>query len=282
MRASSLVLFLAACSGDVTATDPAVEAPRDAATKARSGVSTGILYHGGPIMLGGQDVYLVWYGGWTGDPATGILEDLVQAIGGSRYYNINTTYFDRAGHHVTNAVYYGGSVTDAYSHGKTLSDTDVLDVVDGAIAAGKLPDDPDAVYFVLASADVNESSGFCTQYCAWHWNDAADRKIGFVGDADRCPSACEAQTASSPNGDPGADAMASSLSHELEEAATDPLGNAWYDRRGEENADKCAWTYGTTYRAANGSFANMHLGSRDYLIQQNWLNVGAGKCVLSY
>ena len=47
--------------------------------------------------------------------------------------------------------------------------------------------------------------------------------------------------------------MASIIAHELEEAATDPDLNAWYDSRGDENADKCAWTFGTTYTAANGA-----------------------------
>ena len=47
--------------------------------------------------------------------------------------------------------------------------------------------------------------------------------------------------------------MASILAHELEESVTDPDLNAWYDSRGGENADKCAWTFGTTYTAANGA-----------------------------
>ena len=76
--------------------------------------------------------------------------------------------------------------------------------------------------------------------------------------------------------------MASIIAHELEEATTDPDLNAWYDRRGYENADKCAWTFGTTYTAANGAMANMKLGARDYLIQQNWVNAGGGYCALSY
>jgi hypothetical protein len=50
----------------------------------------------------------------------------------------------------------------------------------------------------------------------------------------------------------GADAMAS-ITHELEEAATDPQLNAWYDRRGYENADKCAWTFRFALQLANGS-----------------------------
>src|SRR5262249_17734567 len=48
----------------------------------------------------------------------------------------------------------------------------------------------------------------------------------------------------------------------------------------EENADKCAWTFGTEYHTANGARANMRLGTRDYLIQQNWVNAGAGYCSL--
>jgi len=64
--------------------------------------------------------------------------------------------------------------------------------------------------------------------------------------------------------------MASIIAHEMEEALTDPDLNAWYDSGGAENADKCAWTFGSAqYQVANGSWANVHLGSRDYLIQRN-------------
>jgi hypothetical protein len=73
--------------------------------------------------------------------------------------------------------------------------------------------------------------------------------------------------------------MASVMVHELEEAATDPIGNGWYTPvagQREENADKCAWTFGTTYAAANGATANIALGGHDYLIQQNWVNAASG------
>ena len=80
----------------------------------------------------------------------------------------------------------------------------------------------------------------------------------------------------------GADGMASIIAHELEEATTDPDLSAWYDRRGQKNADKCAWTFGTTYTTGNGAAANMRLGTRDYLIQRNWVNAAGGYCALSY
>ena len=57
---------------------------------------------------------------------------------------------------------------------------------------------------------------------------ARDIKYAFVGNPDRCPVACAAQT-TGPNGNAGADGMASIIAHELEEAVTDPDLNAWYD-----------------------------------------------------
>lgn len=254
-----------------------------AANKARVRGS-GISYHGGPLLTAGPNVYYIWYGNWSGNTATTILTDFINSEGGSPYFNINTTYYNGSGTHVTNAINYKGSTTDSYSQGTTLSDAGVEAVVANAISSGKLPKDTGAVYFVLTSQDVNESSGFCTQYCGWHTNGSiggSDIKYSFVGNPARCPSACEAQT-NSPNGNAGADGMASIVAHELEEATTDPDLNAWYDSRGEENADKCAWTFGTEYTASNGSKYNVTLGSRQYLIQQNWVNSGSGYCAMSY
>jgi hypothetical protein len=63
---------------------------------------------------------------------------------------------------------------------------------------------------------------------------------------------------------------------------TDPGLDAWFDANGAENADKCAWTFGSTYTAPNGAMANMHLGSRDYLVQQNWSAGNNQHCALAF
>ena len=250
---------------------------------ARGATGNGINYHGGPVLLGTTNVYYIWYGTWTIND-TLILTDFATSIGGSPYFNINTTYYNGAGTHVANAVHYAGSTTDNYSQGSTnLTDGAIQTVVSSAISSGSLPKDTNALYFVLTSADVTKN-GFCSQYCGWHTRATiagADIKYSFVGDPTQCPLSCEEQTVG-PNGSSGADGMASIIAHELEETVTDPDLNAWYDRRGQENADKCAWTFGSTYTAANGSQANMKLGSRDYLIQQNWVNSSKPACALSY
>ena len=244
----------------------------------------GITYHGGPVMLGTTNVYYIWYGNWSGNSATTILADLARSIGGSPYFNINTTYYNGSNTHVSNSVFYSSSTNDNYSHGTSLSDSAIQAVVTSALTSGRLPYDTRGVYFVLTSADVTASSGFCTQYCGWHTHgtiNGTDIKYSFVGNPDRCPSACEAQS-TGPNGNAGADGMASIIAHELEETVTDPDLNAWYDSRGAENADKCAWTFGTTYTAPNGALANMALGTRNYLIQRNWVNASGGFCAKNY
>ena len=244
----------------------------------------GISYHGGKLILGTTNVYYIWYGNWSGNSATMVLTDFARGIGGSSYYNINTTYYDGSNNHVANSVHFAGDTTDNYSRGTSLSDAAIQGVVSDAISTGRVPKDTNAVYFVLTSSDVTASSGFCTQYCGWHTHGTiggADIKYSFVGNPDRCPSACEAQT-TGPSGNAGADGMASIIAHELEEAVTDPDLNAWYDTRGYENADKCAWTFGQTTTAPNGSKYNLLLGSRYFLIQQNWVNANGGYCALGY
>jgi hypothetical protein len=242
-----------------------------------------ITYHGGPVIPT-PTIYLVWYGNWNqangSDTPAGqqIVRDFVRSIGGSPHFLINASY---------NGVSGGATVpltqsetTDAYSRGARLADADVQKVVVSAISGAKLPYDPDGVYFVLTSSDVAERSGFCTRYCGWH-TAATPKTVGrirysFVGNANRCLSGCAAQTVG-PNGNAGVDGMISVIAHELEEATTDPDLNAWYDSSGAENADKCAWTFGhSQYQVANGAYANMHLGTRDYLIQRNLYHALSG------
>lgn len=262
-----------------TGTDLGSNEASNGVGKQKTGAN-GIIYHGGPVILGTTNVYFIWYGNWSGNSATTILPDFVSNIGGSPYFNINTTYDNGSAQSVSNSVMLVRQQNDSYSHGAALSDAAVE-----AVVAATNPTDKNGVYFVLTSKDVNETSGFCTQYCGWHSRatiNGNDIKYAFIGNPDRCPSACAAQT-TGPNGNAGADAMASIIAHELEESVTDPDLNAWYDRRGEENADKCAWTFGTVYVTPNGAYANMTLGDgKNYLIQRNWVNASGGYCALKY
>jgi hypothetical protein len=251
--------------------------PKGAAPKTKT-PGAGIDYHGGPLMVAGPNVYLIWYGDWS-TTSQAIIVDLIDGLGGSPWFNIATTYYDASKTHVANQVTLINQAHDNYSRGKSLSDAAIK-----AIVQAQNPADTNGVYFVLTAQDVNETSGFCTQYCGWHDNatiNGRDIKYAFVGNPARCPRSCTNGTAA-PNGDVGADGAASIIAHELVEATTDPDLNAWYDRKGNENADKCAWTFGATHSNGTGIYNMVLGGGRSFLIQQNWVNAGNGYCSVQY
>jgi hypothetical protein len=263
----------------------------EAGTAAGKPVSTnGISYHGGGVMRGHMvNVYFIWYGNWTNGPKPSDSENTVnlmnalfgatRGIGSSGYFKIDTTYNDSVGAPTGNIALLA-STTNNYSRGKQVSDNDIQNIVSGAIGSRALPRDANGLYFVLTASDVAESSGFCTKYCGWHSSAAmggVDIKYAFVGNSDRCPFACEMQSAG-PNGDSGADGMASIMAHEASEAVSDPDLNAWYDSVGNENEDKCAWRFGpVTGELGHGAY-NQTFGTYNWLIQMNWENARGGGC----
>jgi hypothetical protein len=140
-----------------------------------SPTNNGILYHGGPVLNNphGVNVYYIWYGNWSGDTSKQILTDFIQHLGGSPYFNINTSYYDYGPQgqqdQVFNKVNFSRGVDDNYSLGKSLSDLDVAQVVANH-TVDDLPIDENGVYFVLTSADVTEQEDPSVggPFCAWH------------------------------------------------------------------------------------------------------------------
>jgi hypothetical protein len=266
-------------------------------------ITPAIVWHGGPVMTGMPTPYLIWYGNWNqsngSDTPAGqqIVRDFIHGLSGSNYYVTNASYTGVTGALTTSGL--GTSAqefTDNGSLGNSLSDAQIASVVSNAIAAGFGPKGGDAngIYFVLTSSDVNESSGFCTKYCGWHTRSSTlkaangtDIKYAFVGNANRCLNACAAQTVG-PNGNAGVDGMVSVIAHEMEETNTDPDLNAWYNRRGSEDADMCAWTFGSNLPSLGGAYYNMNLptmpgtspANRNYLIQRE-LDVNS-RCYFDY
>jgi hypothetical protein len=244
-------------------------------------------YHGGPVLTdAAPNLYLIFYGGWRADlqdTTVQILNDLAITIGGSPYFSTVASYPNASGQRPSGGIIYGGFLVDAYSHGTVLSDADIADILRYQFSEFQLPMDAKGIYVVVASPDVWASSGQGESYCAkhfvsrvWGWEFAT----AYIGAPARDPSRCAPQ-AVGPNGTLGGDATALLLAAELFAVVTDPKLSAWYDRLGLEGADKCAWTYGQTYRTANGALANVRLGSRDYLLQQLWVpSKTGGACAL--
>lgn len=267
-----------------------------------AGGGTGIYYHGGPVLQSGTKVVAIYWASspiYNGGPSTGtgsgsqdgsLVGFFLRNLGGSPYFNINNSYTDGSGNKILNSVTYTGywaNATNAPSGSQSVSDAQMVAMLQSGFDGGKLTYDDHTLYAIFTPGTVNLGGGFGTQYCAYHyWASVTiggqSKTVLYAAmpyDA-AYPSACTMNSA--PNGDFGADAEVNTLAHEVEETTTDMYGTAWYDRRGYENADKCAWTFGTTYTASNGQTANMNLGGKDFLVQRNWVNAGSGGCAMSY
>lgn len=259
----------------------------------------GIYYHGGPIIPSEHVVAIYWAGStiYNGGPAANtsgngsqdgsLVGYFLSNLGGSPYYNINTTYYDGSGVYVANNLSYTGfwaTSANAPTSGQSVSDASIQSEIASGFTSGALTYDASTVYAVFSGSGVNLGGGFGSSYCAYHgnftWN-GNDVKYAVMPYNYDYPSGCSALNGS-PNNDYAADAEVNTLAHELEEANTDPDLNAWYDHRGYENADKCAWKFGSTYTTSNGAVANIQVGAKDFLVQQNWVDANGGGCALSY
>jgi len=141
--------------------------PQKAATLKAQRRRSDLSYQGGPVMVGANNVYYIWYGSWDG-ASQNVLNNLASHIGGSPYFNINTNYYNGSGTHVQNVVSLMGSTTDSCSLGTQLTDANIESIVATAITSGALPSDANGVYMVLTDKNTRATSGFCTQYCGWH------------------------------------------------------------------------------------------------------------------
>src|SRR5438105_3599200 len=71
--------------------------PGEAPSQGSTSSTAPIFYHGGPVLVA-PNVYVIWYGNWnqnnnTDTPAgQQIVRDFLHSIGGSPYFDINTTY----------------------------------------------------------------------------------------------------------------------------------------------------------------------------------------------
>lgn len=225
-----------------------------------------------------------------------LIEQYFQDVGGTPFYNILSQYYDDVGGPVRNVVTLGGSYVDTTSYpaaGTTrdpLLDSDITGEIDHVISLkqGAWHVDPDHIYFIFTGYNVQECAGSSasdgctfshhreTDFCAYHSYSASKVIYAYLPVVDGC---LDLPTAQSPNHDPIADAVISTVSHEQFEAVSDPAMDGWYDSTTNEGelADKCLRVYGTIGDdGGNVTLANNHR----YIVQEEWSLRDQG-CALS-
>ena len=234
-------------------------------------------------------IYLipVWVGAWaSADIAkwNSVLGNIVTSLGTGaansitkpgHVLNTNSLYFTSKSK-VAPSLRWVSNTTVTAPTAVSVTDANVATDINTFITANPkiVPTGTTPIYMYIGAKTTRLTSGFGTSYCGWHsyGTSLSLKNVQYLAIQDFTSTyyaAC-AQQITSPNGSTSLDAMASVLTHEIDETITDPFLNAWYDAYGSENADKCAWTFGTT-TTSSGYQYNVQLGSLKYLIQQNWL-----------
>jgi hypothetical protein len=264
-----------------------------------AGTSSNLKYHGGTndgsagtvgVETAPEVVLVLWGSQWSNDPSgeAGILTNFFNNVGGSTWLATVTQYCEGV---PSGTVFCSGTGTAAGNPPNMLS---MRIWRDSASAAPSRPSQSQlaaeavkaAAYFglttaaknanvqyVIATAHGNNSSGFGTQYCAWHsatsssYGDIAYTNLPYITDAG---AACGANF----NGLGATAGITIVEGHEMAETITDPFpSSGWLDGSGAEIGDKCAWNSGTALVA---------IGSASFPVQPLWSNAAnskAGGCI---
>lgn len=217
-------------------------------------------YHGGPIMKSVVSQAIFWGPNWgkasfVGDKISGI-DKWSTGFSNSRYAKTSDEYTGTNGQVGPGLTYQGHFVDTTTAAGGNSTSAilaEVCKVIPSPKANGYYP-----VY-------VDKKRG-TAGYCAYHsYGSCGGVRVQFAfffnldGDA-----GCDPDDASGLHSQ-GLAALANVSGHELSEARTDPSApGAWYDRQGEENGDKCAWTF-------NVPLVTFSNGTR-WKIQGEWSN----------
>jgi len=274
-------------------------APHAAGSRPRG---SGILsYHGGPVEHTNRVYAIYWVpSGYTIQSGYDTIinrffGDVAAASGQtSNVYYTATQYSDSTNGRLLYSSSFGGSYTDTSALPASgcsdrytsvcLSDAQIQAEIQKDITAAGWTPSPTTEFFLFTAKGIGSCSGTScafSNYCAYHgWIGSGSNVILYANMpyADTVPAACDYGASYHPNGN-DADATLNVTSHEHNETITDGQGNAWYDRAGYENGDKCAWYFGSaTGSTAYGSY-NQTINGDHYWLQQEYSNQ-TRSCVL--
>eukprot|EP00475_Leptophrys_vorax_P037588 TRINITY_DN6499_c0_g1_i1.p1 TRINITY_DN6499_c0_g1~~TRINITY_DN6499_c0_g1_i1.p1 ORF type:complete len:376 (+),score=-0.30 TRINITY_DN6499_c0_g1_i1:403-1530(+) len=240
------------------------------------------------VMNSPVNVYLIWFGSFS-DGEKNTLRNFVKSLSDTSdasntvplWWNTNRLYTDCSGNPVSATVAIAGEASDHPNRQFLFMSRSVIRLVDRIVSAGKLPVDKNGVYFVVGDGRTKQRNiigGFCRTFCGWHSTGSikgVDLKVSFVAKPNRCMKGCSApallKASSGPSGNKAMDSLVSVFAHELAEATSDPYLHTWVDASGNENADICAYKYGTTLTASSGAPYNLvGINGLKFLVQQNY------------
>jgi hypothetical protein len=282
MKKLSAILFAVAVAGAAYAQPHPMEinTPGNAhvSNQAGAGGSGNLLYHTGGVVIPVAHVVCIFWGpsfaNATSPDSTyaQTIQNFRNQFGTTPEFNTITQYYQVIGGTTTNVQLSNLALGTADWFDTTTPPTNVTDTIVQQEVQRYLQShatDYSAVYEVFIPAGSYSSDGSSTscggpnlQYCAYHshYNDATGQAVKYSIEPYPNCSGCQV------SGFTAAQNQEHFVCHETREAVTDALGNAWFDRRGYEADDKCAWS------------PTPFIGTGGYAYQYEWSNANSG-CV---
>ncbi|MDQ2924598.1 MAG: hypothetical protein M3R43_03440 [Acidobacteriota bacterium] len=238
--------------------EPNARSSQEALAAARTR-SANMVYHGGKIMPTAITEAIFWgttWGTYTGDKITGM--DLwYQGFNGSNYAKTTDEYTGSNGQ-VTSTTTHLGHIVDTSASANGSNTSTILAEVCKVIS----PDRSGNGYYPVYTDTPRGNAGFCAYHSAGTCGGTPVQFAFFFkldGDA-----GCDPGDTSGLHSQ-GLAAIANVSGHELSEARSDPANpGAWFDRSGQENGDKCNFTFG----APLVTFSN----GTQWKVQGEWSN----------
>lgn len=251
-----------------------------------------LYYHGGPVMNVERAHVVVWSPpgfSMAAQPLSVLvqyLSDLGATPSSADVFGVASQYHDAAGP-AASSVSLADMQTDQSPYPAStcpVTEAQPMCITDAQLDAeltrllGVGTQTPQDVYLVLIPASVRLclTSSNCGGYCGYHSavvhpNGAS---IVYAAIPEPSPAGESCELGGGPH-DPVSDAEIQITTHEMIEAATDPLpGSGWMDSHGGEIADECAWENGPTRQLGESSSYNEILAGTPYLVPEMWSDDG--------
>jgi hypothetical protein len=212
---------------------------------------------GGPV-ISEATMIAIWWGQTARFPSDAMsgMDTFLTGLDGSRYLAVADQYVRGK----SRATFLGHILETSPAPTHSPSTEEIVAKVCQVLEDARQVPNPYTLYLVFTDGFPEQSN-----FCAWHDGGQCGGK--------RIRVAYLPNMASAPQCDPGdlfgcnqlsepTRALANVTAHEVLEMITDPDGNAWLDRAGEEIADKCVWRFGSCTT----------LGSTRWQLQKEWSN----------
>ena len=218
--------------------------------------------------------------------------------GSSNVYAVAKQYSDGSGH-IQYSSTVGGSYVDRDPlppSGCTdggdpycLTDQQLENEIQAVLTARGWHGGSDHIFFLLTPNGVGScfdtlgSQCSTNIFCAYHsaFLDSSDEDVIYANEPYEGPTAGAASGCTGPDqgfpNDTDADTTINTISHEHNEAITDPFGDGWIANDGNEDGDLCAYGFGTAIGGTAGVDAyNQVIDGHHYELQQEWSNSPSG------